>query len=82
MSEPVKRYVTTCDCMSEASWGDYVRHDDYARLEQECERLRDLLRSAQWCMQVDPSCQSGVIEKCGCRKCVHSRADAALSAKP
>lgn len=55
---------------------------DYARLEQECERLRDLLRSAQWRMQVDPSCQSGVIEKCGCRKCVHSRADAALSAKP
>lgn len=42
MSE-VKRYVTTCDCMSEASWGDYVRHADYARLEQECERLRSAL---------------------------------------
>lgn len=26
--------------MSEAVWGDYVRQDDYAHLEQECERLR------------------------------------------
>lgn len=43
MTEPVKRYVTTCDCMSEAAWGDYVRHEDYARLEQECERLRNAL---------------------------------------
>ena len=44
MTEPVKRYVTTCDCMSEAVWGDYVRQDDYARLEQECERLRADMR--------------------------------------
>ena len=35
MSETVKRYVTTCDCMSPAAWGDYVRHDDYAALEAE-----------------------------------------------
>lgn len=42
MTEPVKRYVTTCDCMSEAVWGDYVRHADYERLEQECARLRSL----------------------------------------
>lgn len=34
MSE-VTRYVTTCDCMSEAAWDDYVRHDDYAALEDE-----------------------------------------------
>jgi len=36
----VKRYVTTCECMSEAGWGDYVLAADYDRLEQECERLR------------------------------------------
>lgn len=36
----VKRYVTTCDCMSPAAWGDYVRHDDYAALEAELAKLR------------------------------------------
>ena len=36
----VKRYVVTCDCMSEAAWGDYVRHDDYATLEAESAKLR------------------------------------------
>lgn len=85
MTEPVKRHgihFAVEHMIKEDSTGEYVLAADYARLEQECERLRDLLRSAQWCMQVDPSCQSGVIEKCGCRKCVHSRADAALSAKP
>lgn len=45
MSEPVKRYVTTCDCMSEAVWGDYVRQDDYAQLSQECERLSNELNN-------------------------------------
>ena len=39
MSE-VKRFMATCDCMSEVAWGDYVSHDDYAALEAECERLR------------------------------------------
>lgn len=47
MTEPVKRYVTTCDCMSEAGWGDYVRHDDYARLEQECDTAMQLLAQCQ-----------------------------------
>ena len=48
MSE-VKRYVVTCDCMSEAAWGDYVRHDDYAALEAERDSLRQQLaeRDAQ-----------------------------------
>lgn len=46
MSE-VKRYVTTCDCMSEASWGDYVQHEDYAALEAECARLRKTIAAAQ-----------------------------------
>lgn len=36
----VKRYVTTCDCMSPAAWGDYVRYDDYAALEAELAKLR------------------------------------------
>lgn len=40
MSETVKRYVTTCDCMSPAAWGDYVRYDDYATLEAENAKLR------------------------------------------
>jgi hypothetical protein len=39
----VKRFVTTCDCVSEADWGDYVRHSDYAALEAECVRLREAL---------------------------------------
>ena len=41
----VKRFVTTCDCMSEAAWGDYVRHSDYAALEAECERLSNELNN-------------------------------------
>lgn len=36
----VKRFVTTCDCMSETAWGDYVRHSDYAALEVERDNLR------------------------------------------
>lgn len=36
----VKRYVTTCDCMSPAAWGDYVRYDDYAALEAENAKLK------------------------------------------
>lgn len=48
MSETVKRYMATCDCMNEAGWGDYVRHEDYARLEQERERLRSL-----WELELD-----------------------------
>ena len=43
MSSEVKRYMATCDCMRPASWGDYVRHSDYAALETECERLADEL---------------------------------------
>lgn len=31
----VDRYVTTCDCMSKASWGDYVRFSDYDALRAE-----------------------------------------------
>lgn len=58
MTEPVKRYVTTCDCMSEAVWGDYVRHEDYTRLEQECERLRlalnDAAKSMHWIQSNTP----------------------------
>ena len=34
-----KRFMATCDCMSEAAWGDYVRHADYAALEAENARL-------------------------------------------
>lgn len=29
MSAPIKRYAPTCDCMSNASWGDYVLHSDH-----------------------------------------------------
>ncbi len=43
----VKRYGPTCDCMSEMSWGDYVKASDYdtlrtanQRLEGEVARLR------------------------------------------
>lgn len=80
MIEPVKPfYVEVVPYQDEELC---VRHSDYARLEQECERLRALLRSAQWCMQTTPSCQSGIVDICGCRKCVHRRIDAALSAKP
>lgn len=38
-----------------------------------------LLRSAQWCMQCSPSCQAGIVAKCGCKKCVHARIDAKLA---
>ena len=38
----VKRYVTTCDCMREASWGDYVHQAAYAAVAAE----RDTLRKA------------------------------------
>lgn len=41
MSEQVvNRYVTTCDCMSEAAWGDYVRHSDYDALRTQVAELR------------------------------------------
>lgn len=42
MSE-AKRFMATCDCMSEVAWGDYVSHDDYAALEAECARLKNSL---------------------------------------
>lgn len=29
MSATIKRFVTTCDCMSPAEWGDYVLHADH-----------------------------------------------------
>lgn len=47
MSETVKRYIATCDCMGEASWGDYVRHDDYAALEAELKKVK-ADRAACW----------------------------------
>lgn len=49
MSELVKRYDCTdggkqfcqgCYTMTECAHGDYVAWEDFARLEQECERLR------------------------------------------
>lgn len=47
MTEPVKRYDPNYSAISpaddlavEADDGIFVMHDDYARLEQECERLR------------------------------------------
>lgn len=40
MNDEVKRYVTTCDCMSEAAWGDYVRHSDYEALRTQVAELR------------------------------------------
>ena len=58
MSEKVKRYDCSsggarfcqgCYTMEECEHGDYVQHEDYARLEQECERLRELLaRKPGW----------------------------------
>ena len=54
MTKPVKRYeffayidddVAELDC-HEADDGTWINAADYARLEQECERLRDLL--ADW----------------------------------
>ena len=59
---------------------DARRQRDAALLQVEA--LRELLRDAQWCMQSIPSCQSGIVARCGCRKCVHARIDAALQAKP
>ncbi|MCW1937569.1 hypothetical protein OMD46_16725 [Pseudomonas sp. MDMC_285] len=43
---------------------------------------RGLLRDANWSMYSSPLCQSGVIERCCCRKCVHGRIDAFLTATP
>lgn len=51
MSEKVKRYDCSsggakfcqgCYTMEECEHGDYVQHEDYARLEQECDRLKEL----------------------------------------
>jgi len=48
----VKRYVTTCDCMSEASWGDYVRHSEYEALQslnaELLEALVEVTASLAW----------------------------------
>lgn len=51
MTEPVKRYDPNYSAISpaddlavEADDGMFVMHDDYARLEQECERLRADMR--------------------------------------
>lgn len=48
MTETVKRYRISGfgNNMVEKDDGAWCRQDDYARLEQECERLRDLL--ADW----------------------------------
>ena len=43
----VDRYVTTCDCMSKASWGDYVRFSDYDALRAENAELVAALIEAQ-----------------------------------
>ena len=43
----VDRYVTTCDCMSKASWGDYVRFSDYDALRAELAELVAALIEAQ-----------------------------------
>ena len=84
----VKRYVTTCDCMSEAAWGDYVRHNDYAALEAECERLRADAERYRWLRdseQLEPD-QFGALNEWlwgdGDFTYVASAIDAALSAKP
>ena len=54
MSETVKRYDCSsggakfcqgCYTMEECEHGDYVQHEDYARLEQECERLHAIIDS-------------------------------------
>ena len=54
MTDPVKRYDCSsggarfcqgCYTMEECEHGDYVQHEDYARLEQECERLRNELNN-------------------------------------
>lgn len=64
MTEPVNRYVTTCDCMSEAVWGDYVRHEDYVRLEQKLEKAYK---------QVNAECQDWAREYEARRKAVEER---------
>ena len=52
MTEPVKRYdpnyaeiSLAYDLVVEADDGMFVMHDDYARLEQECERLSNELNN-------------------------------------
>ena len=78
MTEPVKRYDPNYSAISpaddlavEADDGIFVMHDDYARLEQECERLRldaERYRLYRQGMENPEAFDAGV--------------DAALSAKP
>ena len=78
MTEPVKRYDPNYSAISpaddlavEADDGMFVMHDDYARLEQECERLRldaERYRLYRQGMENPEAFDAGV--------------DAALSAKP
>lgn len=53
-------------------------HQQAGAQAKELEAARGLLRDADWSMHSSPLCQSGVIERCCCRKCVHSRIDAFL----
>lgn len=48
------------------------------QMRQQRDKLAGLLLEANWSMYAAPSCQSGLVERCCCRKCVHSRIDAAL----
>jgi hypothetical protein len=57
-------------------------HSYIQELRAELEAARGLLRDANWSMCSSPLCQSGVIERCCCRKCVHGRIDAYLTANP
>lgn len=57
MSETVKRYDCSsggakfcqgCYTMEECEHGDYVQHEDYARLEQKLDRFQAVLEGAQY----------------------------------
>lgn len=78
MSEPVKRYgihFAVERMIKEDSTGEYVLAVDYARLEQECERLRDLL--ADWSSHfTGPKVIGGPLSS------LRERTEEALSAKP
>lgn len=64
---------------------DKSRKDNGAQLANRAavigqrDQLAGLLRDANWSMYANPLCQSGLVERCCCRKCVHGRIDAALA---
>lgn len=81
MTAPVKRYNMDVGKFGnvdayESEHGRWVKRDDYDRLEQECERLRDLLTRVS-------SSYKALLTDCGLKHTnLIAEIDAALQAKP